>query len=159
MQQHLHHPANSHSDFDANDFPALSADSNRGFSMSTPGALSYAATGSLAGQAAPGGALNALQQQQQRELSAEDFPALGGGANNGPSAPTPAAASTMNGLPSSPARPMQIQQEQAAAAALAHRQGLLGSLAAGAQPNQGLRHLGLDEQQKRVRVLHSMEGG
>lgn len=127
-------------EFDSNDFPALSGDSQRGLSLPPPGALSYA---SLGGQ--PSGPQSAVGATlpSSRELSADDFPALGG-----PAAPALHHQPSINGLPSAPQRPLQLQQEQAAAAALAHKQGLLGSLSSGQQPSPTLRTYGLEDQRR-----------
>jgi len=127
----------------ASDFPALGSTANYPFSSafggigvgisgtsnSAPTAASIAASGLPSHHSSTG------SLQQQREFSADDFPALGStGSNTAP--PTDSSIIPLNGILSASARSQQQQQSEQAAAvtALVHRQGLLGSLASSSSP-------------------------
>jgi CCR4-NOT transcription complex subunit 2 len=140
---------------DPSDFPALGSGNAAGPTPSNAAANSLLS--SYATQASSGGMATQTQQQQgsffpghpgrpQREFSAEDFPALGGGAaiqqdgqqfsqqqqqqqqqTNG---------SLTNGQlqqQQSQAQTRSSQEQASAAAALAHKQSLLGTMSVGAQ--------------------------
>lgn len=121
---------------DPSDFPALGGGAGGGIGANStsnqPLLSSYAtqaSAGSIAANAAQQAFFSSQQQQQQnqqglpnREFSADDFPALGGGNLS---------LDGLNGHSSLAAR--SVQEQASAAAALAHRQNLLGTMSAGAQ--------------------------
>lgn len=141
---------------DPSDFPALGG----GNAIGTPSsnAASNSLLSSYATQASSGGLASQAQQGQgsffpghpgsrtQREFSAEDFPALGGvthqqqqqqqqdGQSTFSQQPQQLNGSLTNGQQAQSQAQSRSSQEQAsAAAALAHKQSLLGTMSVGAQ--------------------------
>ncbi|GAA5982838.1 hypothetical protein JCM11641_004644 [Rhodosporidiobolus odoratus] len=119
---------------DPSDFPALSSGSVA--TPSTAAANLFSTYASQAGQAAIGAGLNGLPAGlggigSQRELTADDFPALGGGAM-GPGQDLASLAGAVNGLSLVGRSGQAPGQEQASALAALqaqqHRANLLGSM-------------------------------
>lgn len=133
---------------DPSDFPALG--SGRAIDATTGITGASSLLSSYATQAGSGGMASQGQQQAQqaqnsffaagghpgqpqREFSAEDFPALGVGAALADSSAFPHS-QQQNGQLTNGAAQLRSSQEQAsAAAALAHKQSLLGTMSVGAQ--------------------------
>ncbi|KAI0754532.1 hypothetical protein C8Q80DRAFT_1139649 [Daedaleopsis nitida] len=121
---------------DPNDFPALGAAP----ASSTPAASSANAT-SYASQAGTGGGSNGAQAgngigaNQPRELTAEDFPALGGQTQAIQQQQPPSQQTPMDGHPPGLNGFQQHADPQ-------HRQNLLGSLTSATQQQPGLLNLG-----------------
>ncbi|RPD74042.1 hypothetical protein L226DRAFT_571920 [Lentinus tigrinus ALCF2SS1-7] len=119
---------------DPNDFPALgAAPASSTPAISNANATSYATQAGTGASGGGGQTGNGLSGNQPRELTAEDFPALGGQSQTNQqqsqaTQPTPADGHPpgLNGF----------QQDSQ------HRQNLLGSLAGGAQQQPGLLNLG-----------------
>lgn len=167
---------------DPSDFPALGGSNAVGTAASN--AASNSLLSSYATQAGAGGLASQAQQGQgsflpghpgrpQREFSAEDFPALGGVTQQQDGQafsqqPQQLNGSLTNGQPAQSQAQSRSSQEQAsAAAALAHKQSLLGTMSVGAQnqargvSNAAASTLLPDDalSQKRVSRNHYMQAG
>jgi len=122
---------------DPSDFPALGSANNGNNSAMAPGGPTAASllASTYATQAGAGGVTGTASNQpffpnpaapgsqQAREFSADDFPALG----------APSDGHQLNGFPGLNGQSRSSQEQASAAAALAHRQNLLGTMSSGAQ--------------------------
>ncbi|TFK93279.1 hypothetical protein K466DRAFT_642904 [Polyporus arcularius HHB13444] len=120
---------------DPNDFPALGAPpASSTPATSNANAASYATQAGTGAGGSGGQAGNGLSGSQPRELTAEDFPALGG--QNSQANQQGSQATQQTSADSHPPGLNGFQQDPQ------HRQSLLGSLTAGAQQQPGLLNLG-----------------